>query len=71
MMSWVLQCILGLHRPGREVVFVGKRTYDDVCYDPIKMQMTDDCRQGVRILIHMPFLDGVYVDRPEGSRGFR
>jgi hypothetical protein len=50
MMSWVLQYILGLQRLGHEVVFVERSTHENACYDPGKMQMSDDCRQGIRVM---------------------
>ena len=50
MLSWALQYVVGLHRLGHRVVFVEKATYPDACYDPVTAAMTDDARNGTRIV---------------------
>ena len=50
MLSWALQYLVGFARLGHEVYFVEKGCYPDSCFHPLRGEMTDDCRYGVRVL---------------------
>jgi hypothetical protein len=45
--SWVLQYLLGFQRLGHDVYFVERSEFVNACYDPVRMESTDDCSHGV------------------------
>jgi hypothetical protein len=47
-MSWVLQYLVGFQRLGHEIYLVEKAGYPDSCFDPEKMNRSNDCGYGVR-----------------------
>lgn len=62
MLSWVLQYLTGFHRLGHEVWFVEKADRPGDCWDPVRKEMTDDCRVGTQVV------DDLLRERGMGGR---
>lgn len=70
-LSWNLQWAVGTARLGHEVVVVEKAGWDnDLCYDPVREVMTDDCSYGVGVVAELLAAHGIgewcFVD-PHGN----